>query len=523
MAISTIKAQKTIDEFVRTYPGVAHLTFLLRHNQEDIYGTEATINKVGLIKGAYHPTRGNRGLVTLALANIRDSRDLRHTLRNEALGHYGTLTLSAAEKQSLLEAITTSRQSASMKDDWQTIDKAYAGKSELLKAEEIFCLSMERLKQTNSYAFQDFALAWSETVVNKTRTIEQEDLKNFSETVADGIRHNTRQQLIFPKDDHSQFRHEGDAMNTSNQDAKEQELRQRLRGKEITPEDTMSELLHIEHKARQQEQEKQIEEDLHKHKARKTAFTLENTHYGQQLERDDLIMPRRIVQTYSEVDGKFFSKDSNRLMFEDQGEKIATSTTNKDAISDMVAYAKAKQWESLKLSGSQEFRREAWLQAESQGIQTQGYTPKDKDLAALKALTEARATNTIQPTQERKQERNNPPSQAPRHDLNKNQAAMHVEAVQALTKNLQALQSNPAFSNKTVEELSTLAYWRGVVQQDNQLQDKAFQDEKLARFDKQAEDPQFLKQLATKAQITIQNKNIDHSQKQKNGTFEQTL
>ena len=43
------------------------------------------------------------------------------------------------------------------------------------------------------------------------------------------------------------------------------------------------------------------------------------------------------------------------------------------------------------LSGSQEFRREAWLQAESQGIKTQGYTPKQSDLAALETLRQERS------------------------------------------------------------------------------------------------------------------------------------
>lgn len=513
MAISTIEATRTIDEFVKTYPGVAHLTFLLRHNQEDIYGSEATINKVGLIKGAYHPARGNSGMVTLALANIRDTRDLRQTLQHEALGHYGTLTLSTAGKRSLLEAINASRQSSSMKDDWQKIDKAYAGKSDLLKAEEIFCLAMEQLEQPNLVQPTNFYQAWSEVVLEKARPLEKQDLHIFAENIAVGLHFNHRSQLIFPKDDHSQFRTEPNTL---------------MKGKMMEHDDeTKKGLIHgfeslLEYSnlllQRMDEREREKLETI---QARENAIAVQLK--GQELERDDLVMPRRIVQTYSEVDGKFFAKDSNRLMFEDQGEKIATSTTNKDAIADMITYAKAKQWESLKLSGSQEFRREAWLQAESQGIQTQGYTPKDKDLAELKALTEARTTNIIQPIQARQQEQNKQASQASRHDLNKNQAVMHVEAVQALTKNLQALQSNPALSNKTVEELTTLAYWRGVVQQDNQLKDKDWQDKALARFDQRAQDAEFLKRLTTKAQTTIQNKNIDHAQKQKNDAFEQAL
>ena len=44
---------------------------------------------------------------------------------------------------------------------------------------------------------------------------------------------------------------------------------------------------------------------------------------GRELERGEFIMPRRIMQAYTEVDGKFFAKDSNRMMFHDQGDKLA--------------------------------------------------------------------------------------------------------------------------------------------------------------------------------------------------------
>jgi hypothetical protein len=254
--------------------------------------------------------------------------------------------------------------------------------------------------------------------------------------------------------------------------------------------------------------------------------TVDVNRTGKELERGEFIMPRRITQAYNEVDGKFFAKDSNRVMFEDRGSKLATSTTDKAAIADMVALAKAKQWESLKLSGSQEFRREAWLQAESQGIRTQGYTPKQADLAALEALRQERTTNSITPLQERRpaereRQAEQPVTRAPRHDLNKNQAAIHDAAVKALTSNLAELHKRPELRGRSDEEMQKLAYWRGVVAESNKLQPEPVQKEALARFDRQAENPDFVRRLAQETEPKVQEKTTERVQARE--THEQSL
>lgn len=254
--------------------------------------------------------------------------------------------------------------------------------------------------------------------------------------------------------------------------------------------------------------------------------TVDVNRTGKELERGEFIMPRRIAQAYTEVDGKFFAKDSNRVMFEDRGNKLATSTTDKAAIADMVALAKAKQWESLKLTGSQEFRREAWLQAESQGIRTQGYTPKQADLAALESMRQERSTNSITPLQERKpaqreHQADQPLARAPRHDLNKNQAAIHDTAMKALTSNLAELHKRPALRERSEEDMQKLAFWRGVVAESNKLQPEAMQKEALARFDKQAEDPQFVLRLRQETEPKVQDKTSERVQARE--THEQSL
>ncbi|HHW4669138.1 MAG TPA: LPD7 domain-containing protein [Xylella fastidiosa subsp. multiplex] len=334
------------------------------------------------------------------------------------------------------------------------------------------------------------------------------------------------------------------------QDVQSKVLRNNLRNEPtVSPEDTYSELLAAKAKENRKAQEsgsivtrtteeqtaavdkalkEQLEDELRRRKAREQEQAGQGLNSvdvqqrtGKELERGDFIVPRRITKTYTEVDGKFYAKDSNRVMFEDKGEKLATSTTNKEAVADMVAYAKAKQWDSLKLSGSQEFRREAWLQAESQGIKTQGYTPKQTDLVALETLRQERSTNSITPLQERKTERQASTAAAPRHDMNKNQAAMHVEASKFIATNMQALQNQPNMADKSVEDLTKLAYWRGIVAEENKLQPKAVQDEAIARFDKQAADPQFLKRLNQETEPKIHDRTTERVQQR--DTHEQSL
>lgn len=297
------------------------------------------------------------------------------------------------------------------------------------------------------------------------------------------------------------------------------DLRENTAG--VSPEDTRTEILDkTEENAKRiadAELKKQAEKDLALRKEREAMQAAQGLNSvdvqkkGKEIERDDLILPRSLMNNYSEKDGKFFAKDSPRLMFEDKGEKLATSTTNKQAIADMVTYARAKQWESIKLTGSQEFRREAWLQAESQGMKTQGYTPKEKDLADLKQLALERQTNSIAPVAEREKEKREPEitTNAPRHDLNKNQAVIHVEATKSINENMKQLQESKRFESLDTKELSRLAYWRGVVMEENKLQPKPAQDEALAKFDKLAENPAFLKKLEEKTQTTTQEKTVE--------------
>nr|WP_249808737.1 LPD7 domain-containing protein [Bradyrhizobium sp. 166] len=99
-------------------------------------------------------------------------------------------------------------------------------------------------------------------------------------------------------------------------------------------------------------------------------------------------MPDRIRQKYYVVTneaGKDGPDGEARLYANERGEYLAFKVTDDrlvtrlaaaEVIRDMVAVAQHRQWESLEVRGSAEFRREGWLEARVRGLEVRGYQPR---------------------------------------------------------------------------------------------------------------------------------------------------
>ena len=97
---------------------------------------------------------------------------------------------------------------------------------------------------------------------------------------------------------------------------------------------------------------------------------------------------------------KFYERENPAsVAFEDRGDKgLHTSKSDKDTVTAMLDMAQSKGWESIKLKGSEEFKREAWMEAQMRGIKTKGYEPSEKDKLELQARQEERTSNQIEAT-----------------------------------------------------------------------------------------------------------------------------
>jgi len=81
-------------------------------------------------------------------------------------------------------------------------------------------------------------------------------------------------------------------------------------------------------------------------------------------------------------------------------QRITTRLDDRQTVSAMLDLAQARGWRSVKLRGTDSFRREAWVQAQVRGMQTEGYQPKATDMQEAQRRTVA-ATPVAQPAKAR--------------------------------------------------------------------------------------------------------------------------
>lgn len=92
-----------------------------------------------------------------------------------------------------------------------------------------------------------------------------------------------------------------------------------------------------------------------------------------------------------------FRGDTARVAFTESTFRLATDTNSPSVARSMVDVAEARNWRSLRVTGSEDFRRLVWLEAAARGVKTLGYEPNPADLERLKVERELRQINRIEP------------------------------------------------------------------------------------------------------------------------------
>ena len=99
-------------------------------------------------------------------------------------------------------------------------------------------------------------------------------------------------------------------------------------------------------------------------------------------------VPPEIEARYRREGDKFYHpKNAAEVAFEDKGNKLETKSNSENVAESMVRIAEARGWDEIKVSGTETFRKEVWIEAASRGMQIKGYRPTEQDKAELAQRT----------------------------------------------------------------------------------------------------------------------------------------
>ena len=93
-------------------------------------------------------------------------------------------------------------------------------------------------------------------------------------------------------------------------------------------------------------------------------------------------VPDTVKARFMKVENDYFWPDKTPA-FIDRDTKLATRGENVEVIRSMVQIAKARDWTSITVKGTEEFRRAAWMEASLVGMHVDGYKPTALDKEEL--------------------------------------------------------------------------------------------------------------------------------------------
>lgn len=90
-------------------------------------------------------------------------------------------------------------------------------------------------------------------------------------------------------------------------------------------------------------------------------------------------LPPEVAGRFQRVGDAYFERD--KPAFEDRGTKLETRSDSQQMAATLVAVAQARGWDEIKVTGSESFKRNVWVEAAARGVEVKGYMPNDQDRA----------------------------------------------------------------------------------------------------------------------------------------------
>lgn len=118
------------------------------------------------------------------------------------------------------------------------------------------------------------------------------------------------------------------------------------------------------------------------------------------------IMDRYLIERDRQGRPERFYRDHRATdpVFRDEGRRLVSLQAYPDTVADMMKIAQHRGWTQVRVSGDENFKREAWIQGQALGLEIKGYRPRERDRQAAgepaSHPTPERATTTPKPTME---------------------------------------------------------------------------------------------------------------------------
>lgn len=135
------------------------------------------------------------------------------------------------------------------------------------------------------------------------------------------------------------------------------------------------------------------------------------------IDADELQLPETVQNNYiAKVQNRYFASekinfyekgsDDTTIAFEYRSKSLNTSREDAKTIKAMLDVANSKGWSSINIKGTESFKREAWLEANTRGIEVKGYKPTEQDLVELEQRKAERSNNQVIGNEDRSRELN---------------------------------------------------------------------------------------------------------------------
>jgi hypothetical protein len=170
------------------------------------------------------------------------------------------------------------------------------------------------------------------------------------------------------------------------------------------------------------------------------------------------VVPPEVEQKYLRVGDKFYHpKNTDVVAFEDKGNKLETRSNSEQVAETMVTIARARGWDEIKVSGSETFRKEVWLEAAAYGMQVKGYTPTEQDKAELAKRSRDVDANKVGPDKAFRARETEAAPAAPKEGVSMRQAGENIRAAteaqaQADAQTMERQARAQAFAQKPAAE-----------------------------------------------------------------------